>query len=75
MNDGVGYLFEKVYSRMSAGCDVRLSELDFGAFEQKDVESFDDLYSNVFERNYRTADGIGSALRAAPPVCGTPGFV
>jgi uncharacterized membrane protein len=75
MNAGTGYLYETVYRRMSKGHDVRLSELDFDAFEPEDIELFSDLYDDVFERNCCSADGIAGTLRAVAPVCNTVGYV
>jgi hypothetical protein len=75
MNDGTAYLHDAVYKRMAKGHDVRLSELNFDAFEQEDVDSLRDLYSDIFEQNHYMADGISSTLQALAPVCKAVGYV
>ena len=70
-----GYLYDKVYCRMSSGHDVRLSEIDFNAFESEDIDSFRDLYSDVLREtitqpwyyvyitgNYTCLQGCGLCL-------------
>ena len=74
MSAGVSYLYA-VFSRMSKGHDVLLSELDFGAFELEDIDSFSDLYSDVFERNHYAAKGIASTLRKIDPACKAVAYV
>ena len=75
MNDGTSYLYETVYLRMSKGQPVNLSEIDFNAFEQEDVDALNDLYSDVFERNHYTANGISHTLRGAIPISKAVGYV
>lgn len=75
MNEGTGYLYNDIYRRLTRGEDVRLSEIDFDAFEADDVDSLNDLHSDIFERNYYTADNISSALRTIVPVCKAVGYV
>ena len=75
MTAGENYLYNTVYSRMSKGHDVRLSELDFDAFEPEDIDSFSDLYSGVFERNHRAGNGIASTLRAITPASKAVAYV
>jgi len=75
MDEGTAYLYNSVYRRMSGGHDVRLSELNFDAFEQADVDSIRDLFSNVFEQNHYTAGGISSTLHSLAPVCKAVGYV
>lgn len=75
MNDGVSYLYDKVYSRMSKGHDVRLSELDFDAFDVDDIDSFNNLHTDVFEKNCYAADGIASTLREVSPICKSVGYI
>ena len=67
MKGGVNYLYDKVFTRMSKGHDVRLSDLDFDAFEPEDIDSFNNIYSDVFERNHYAANGIASTLRSVVP--------
>ncbi len=54
MNEGTAYLYNSVYSRMVRNKEVRLSELDFDAFEPEDVDSLKDIYTDVFENGYYT---------------------
>jgi len=75
MSKGASYLFDSLYSRLSGGEDVKLSSLDFDAFEPEDLESINSLYSDVFERNCYAANGIASALREAVPACKTAAYV
>ena len=75
MNEGTEYLFNTVYSRLSQRADVRLSEIDFDAFETEDIASLNDLYENVFERNQYAADSIMSALRKTVPIHKAVGYV
>jgi len=75
MSKGTGYLFDNLYSRLSRGEDVRLSSLDFDAFEQEDIEAVNSLYSDVFEKNCYEASGIASALRETVPACKAVAYV
>ena len=67
MNGGTAYLYNTVYRRMSAGHDVKLSELNFDAFEQDDVDTLNDLHSDVFERNSHANHGLTCTLRSIAP--------
>ena len=75
MRDGVSYLYDKVFTRMSRGHNVRLSDLDFDAFEPEDIDSFGDIYSDVFERNHYAANGIASTLRSVSPAVKAVAYV
>jgi len=75
MSKGTGYLFDNLYSRLSRGEAVRLSELDFSAFEPEDLQTVNSLYSDVFERNCYAAAGIASALREAVPAFKAAAYV
>jgi len=75
MDEGTTYLYDTVYRRMSGGHNVRLSELNFDAFEQADVDSIRDLFSNVFEQNHYMVGGISSTLHSLAPVCKAVGYV
>jgi len=75
MSKGAGYLFDSLYSRLSGGEDVRLSDIDFNAFEPEDLEAVNSLYTDVLERNYYAANGIASALREAVPACKAAAYV
>ena len=69
MNAGTDYLYNRLYGRMARGEGVRLSEIDFTAFESDDITSLNSLYFDVFERNNYVANGIKTALRKTEPVC------
>lgn len=69
MNEGTSYLYHTVYSRLSRDIDIKLSDIDFDAFEPEDIDSLNDLHSDVFERNCYAASGMMSALRQVSPVC------
>lgn len=75
MNAGTEYLYNSVYNKLAQNMDVRLSALDFEAFELEDIDSLTDIYSNVFERNCYTADKLASALRSAASVSKTAAYV
>ena len=74
MNEGTDYLFENLYRGLSRGEEVRLSNLDFNAFEEADLKSLNNLYS-VFEKNCYTAREIASTLRETVPVCKAVAYV
>ena len=75
MTSGTAYLFEELYERLTRGKDVTLSSLDFNAFESDDINSLNCLHTEIFERNYYTANGIKSALRQIEPVCRAVDYV
>jgi hypothetical protein len=75
MSKGTGYLFDNLYSRLSKGEDVKLSNLDFNAFESEDLEAINCMYSEVFEMNCYAAKSIASALREAVPACRATAYV
>ena len=75
MNKGTAYLFNKVYTRLSSGEDVGLSDLDFNAFDQEDIDALKDLYYNVFEQNNYQASNIVDTLRQIAPVCKAATYV
>ena len=75
MSEGTGYLLDKLYNRLSRGEDVSLSSLDFNAFGLADLDSLNDLHTNIFERNCHTAGAIAFALRESFPVCKAVAYV
>ena len=75
MSKGAGYLFDNLYSRLSGGGDVRLSNLDFNAFGEEDLEALNSLYSDVFEKNFYAARDIASAIRETVPACKAVAYV
>jgi hypothetical protein len=75
MNEGTAYLYNSVYNKLARNMDVRLSELDFDAFEPEDVDTFKDIYSDVFESNYYAGNRIASALRSVAPASKAVAYV
>ena len=75
MDEGTRYLFNHVYNRMLRGEKVKLSELDFAAFEEDDIHSLNKLYNSVFERNNREASCITSSLRKIDPIIKVAAYV
>ena len=75
MDEGTSYLFYHVYNRILRGEKVRLSELDFAAFEEDDIHSLSELYNSVFERNNREAGCITGTLRKIDPICKAAAYV
>jgi len=75
MTEGTSYLFDKVYCCLSVGDEVRLSDLDFAAFDVDDVSCLNDLYDNVLERNSYKANVITSRLRRITPICQAAAYV
>ena len=69
MGDGISYLFNMVYIRLVNDETVRLSELEFSAFEEEDIQSLARLYEDLFEKNSHQAERIADTLRKAAPVC------
>ena len=67
MYKGTSYLFNHVYNHMLHGEEVKLSELDFSAFEEDDIHSLGELYNSVFERNSLEASRIANTLRKIDP--------
>ena len=74
-NAGTEYIYINIYLRLLHGEDVKLSKIDWDAFELDDINSFNKLYSSVFERNGYTADGIMSTLRNIVPISKAVGYV
>ena len=75
MSAGAEYIYNSLYGRLTRGEDVRLSEIDYNAFELDDIDTMRDLYSNILEVNERRADALTSALRGLPPVVTAAAFV
>jgi len=67
MTAGTEYLYNRLYRKLSLGEDVRLSELDFNAFTDDDINSLSDLHMNIFEKNEHKANGIASELHRINP--------
>lgn len=75
MNEGTSYLYDTIYNNLSRDIDVKLSGIDFDAFEAEDIDSLSDLHTDVFERNCYAANGIMSTLQQVSPVCKAVGYV
>ena len=75
MNEGTGYLYNNLYKRISNGEDVRLSQINYNAFELDDIDSMRDLYSDVLERNEYKTDSLARTLRGLSPAATAPAFV
>jgi hypothetical protein len=69
MNRGTSYLFDNVYRRLADGEEVRLSDLDFAAFDSDDINALGNLYNDVFERNSWQVHGIVDELNMIAPTC------
>ena len=75
MSGGACYLYDNFYTRLSREQDVRLSDIDFGAFELHDIDTLRQLYADVLEANEYRAGGIADTLRRLPPVAVATAFV
>ena len=75
MNDGTGYLFNKIYKPLSNGGTACLSDLDFDAFDLEDIGSLDELFKNVYESYSYKTSGIADTMRKIAPVCKEPFYV
>ena len=75
MDTGTSYLFNQVYRPLVVGDVVKLSDLDFSAFEEEDIKALSDLCDNVFERNNQQADNITSTLRQLAPISMVASYV
>jgi len=75
MSTGADYIYNSLYGRLTRGEDVRLSEIDYNAFELDDIDTVRDLYSNVLEVNERQADTLANTLRSIPPIVTAAAFV
>lgn len=75
MNEGTSYLYNAIYSNLSQNKDVKLSEIDFDAFEADDINCLNDLHSDVLEKNHCAAIGIISTLQQITPICKAVGYV
>jgi hypothetical protein len=75
MNAGTEYLYNAVYKKLATNTDVRLSEIEFSAFDYDDVDTLNNLHSDLFESNCIEARSIAHALRSLDPVCRAVAFV
>ncbi len=75
MNEGTEYLYNTLYTRLSQNIEVKLSDIDFDAFESDDIDSLNGIHTDVFERNHYAAGGIISTLRKLTPACKAVSYV
>ena len=75
MSAGADYVYNNIYSRLTRNIDVRLSDIDFGAFELDDIDTMRDIYFNVLEANENKADSVTRTLYGLPPVVTAAAFV
>lgn len=67
MDSGTNYLYEDIYIRMLHGEEVRLSEINFSAFQADDIDSFIKLHKSTLEKNEIAANNIITALQKIKP--------
>jgi hypothetical protein len=68
MNEGTRYLYDNVYNTLACGNEVRLSGLDFDAFELDDIIELDDIYEKYLEVPEERAGSIRRSLWGLPPI-------
>jgi len=66
-SQGTNYLYESVYESLLNGVGVRLSDLDFSAFDADDVSSLYDLYNDTISKNISITDDLARKLRGIAP--------
>ena len=75
MNSGTRYLYDELYEPLSKGLERRLSEINFGGFELRDIESLRNIYSETLEGNAWKAGALARTLRDIPPAAVVSAFV
>ena len=75
MNAGVDYIYNNIYRRLANGEEVRLSEINYNAFDIEDVDFMRDIYSDVLEKNESRANSLTHTLCGIPPVVAAAAFV
>jgi len=75
MDEGTRYLYDTVYQTLAQGEELRLSDINFDAFELHDIGSLDDLYNGVLGKNGYSANNITSTLRQVEPVSRVAAYV
>jgi len=75
MTAGAQYLYNNIYQRLLRDEEIKLSEIDFKAFKSDDLTLLENLHTDVFEKNERTADSIAFVLRKITPVYNAVSFV
>ena len=74
MNEGVCYLYNELYRRLSDGSNLLLSEIDFDRFELDDIDFIRELHSS-FESNEGKANTLIRALWGIPPATKASAFI
>ena len=74
MNEGVCYLYNELYRRLSEGSNLLLSEIDFDRFELDDIDFIRELHSG-FEKNEGKAHTLIRALWGIPPATKASVFI
>jgi len=74
-SSGTSYLLNNIYNPLSRGENVRLSDLDFNAFNSEDISTLNELYDDIFERSNYQADNIISTLRLIVPTTKATAYV
>jgi hypothetical protein len=75
MNHGTAYLYENLYERLAGANEVRLSSLNFDAFELDDIIELDDIYEKYLEVPEERAGNIRRSLWGLPPIAAVSSFV
>ena len=75
MTAGIEYIYNSIYKRLTNSEDVRLSEINYNAFDLDDIDSMRDLYSNVLEANESRADTLARTLCGISPIVTAAAFV
>ena len=69
MSTGTKYIHDNVYMRFINDKDIRISGLNFNAFETDDIEAIVDLVIGDFNNSNQRFYEITNALRQTPPIC------
>ena len=75
MTQGSEYLYENLYLRLAREETVRLSEINFGSFELKDLDMLHELHTNVLDVNESKADMMVRSLQALTPAATAAAYV
>ena len=75
MSVGADYIYNTIYKRLSCGEEVRLSQIDYDAFELEDIDTMREIYFTVLEADEYKSDGISRTLWNIPPAVTAAAFV
>ena len=75
MNKGTVYLFNNIYVHLAAGKEIRLSNLDFNAFDSEDLNTLSSLCNDVIMQNSRKAFDFVNTLRKIAPMSKATAYV